>query len=194
MKSEWLFLVSIIIGVCVVIDALINLLIIGRLLIFLFLGPLSLIGRVMVHVHPIKLTKHIVLGTPPPAWSIFSNLILEIIDDTRLMVVQYLSMNISWVLYFPLWLKCTVGSLQVMVDCGVFLTLSHFYRRIFSTRILSYFGSVSVNCFASNMLLCISNFPFKLGLLPQTMFLYPANPWISQWRSQRLILVLPGYL
>ena len=54
--------------------------------ILIFLVPIILIDRGMVHVHAIKLSIHFVIGTPPSVCSIFSGIILGLLDNPRLKV------------------------------------------------------------------------------------------------------------
>ena len=51
----------------------------------------------VVHVHSIKFTLHLILGATPPIMAIYGNIFIWFIDTSGFIIVKYLNITLVWV-------------------------------------------------------------------------------------------------
>ena len=68
--------------------------------IVLFLVPLVVLVRGAIHIHAIKFSIRVVLGTLPPFRSVSSDLIIGLIDTSRINIVHVINIILAWVFPF----------------------------------------------------------------------------------------------
>ena len=111
-----------------------------------------MIGRVIVHIHPIKWPGNIVLGTSQLVCCISNYLILGILDAPRINIFQALKIphfeSFTLLLEYP-W---PIGWLRVLVDYLKLFTLSNLDMRVVNARIFVSFGSIIVHYFDATMI------------------------------------------
>ena len=129
-KSELFVLVTQMTVVPVIMVILCPSLIIRIVLFLLFLSLLSVCGRIVVHVHSIKLSSHFVLGASPLSQAIISNSIIGILDTRRLKVINFIKFLLLGSFTLTLEGLQHVGLLQVEFDYGGFLTFYNLEIRV----------------------------------------------------------------
>ena len=95
-----------------------------------------------------KFSIRILLGTPPPIFAIFINIILIFLDTPVFKVGKYINITPFGLLHFSVsvgLVYISSSSLGCYKDRSFYL--SNLYIQVVSTRIFPYFGSVFVHYF-----------------------------------------------
>ena len=142
----------------------------------------------MVHVHTIKSTIYIVIGTPPKILDISSNLVFWFLDAPGFDISRSLNITLFGVPFFSV--SAVLGSTSSsFLDCckDRIFSLSNLHKQIVCEIILASLESDLDHYFVAAVLLYFSvAFLMKSGA--RIMILYPNNIYFFQWKDLRLSL------